>query len=287
MKVYVVASVHDTALLERCAAICAELDVTLQVIDPWTFDFCAPPLLDEGDALLRFELSTTGARVERHLFRPGLRTLHHTPLGPLHIVNDPAFHLRRAGVPMQKPWPVTQHASSVLHAAVEGLGGFPVVVSGHGTCVGTGALVAWNDADLLGTVRHLASTGHSCVLFAYPPAGELWRLSVLDGELLVAAHEPFDGHPATVPCFDDPATFTNSAPHHLVQLAVQAARAMGVRAATVDVLDVISLVDGAGTPLVLDIASPLDLHELIDVGGATGVDVLARVVRALSSAAQT
>jgi hypothetical protein len=163
--------------------------------------------------------------------------------------------------------------------------------------VGTGALVAWNDADLVGTVRHFASEGRSCVLFAYPPAGELWRVTVLDNAILVAAHEPWDGHPATVPCFDliggeethlgdktakpvfsstFDTSFTTAVPTHVQQLAARVAMAMGLRAVSVDVL----VADDAA-PLVIDVRFPVDLTELFDVGEATGVDLLARVLEAL------
>jgi hypothetical protein len=276
MKVCVVAGAQDGELEERCAAVCAAAGIELVAIDPWMFDFSNVLALDDGDVLLRLDMTASGARVERYLFRPGLRTLHRTPLGPLQVINDPAFHLHRAGVPLLRPWPVTQLAPSVLSGAVEHLGGFPVVVSGHGACVGTGALVAWSDADLVATVRHFASEGKSGVLFAYPPAGELWRVTVLDEALLVCAHEPWDGHPATVPCFDDPTAFTTAVPGSVQRLASQVAMAMGLRAVSVDVLDV----EGAD-PLVIDVRFPLDLAELFDVGEAAGIDVLARVLEAL------
>jgi hypothetical protein len=279
MKVCVVAGTHD--VLQRCAAVCAGVGVELLAIDPWDFDFRASPVLDDGDALLRLDLTPMGGRVERSLFRPGLRTLHRSPLGPLQVINDPAFHLRRAGLPMQQPWPVTHHGTSVLLNAVAHLGGFPVVVSGHGTCVGTGVLVAWNDADLLGIVRHVASDDRSCVLFAYPPAGEVWRVTVLDDALLVAAHGPWDGHPATAPCFDDVASFTSTAPVTVQHLATKAAMAMGLRAASVDVL----VPEGNDAPLVVDVGA-LDLTDLVDVGEAVGVDVIARVMHALCGTAR-
>lgn len=269
MKVCVVSSASRSDLLRTCASVCAMASRTLVVVDPWTFDFASPEPLAGDDVLLRLDPGGLAARVERHLFRPDLRTLHRTPLGPLQVTNDLAFHLRRAGVPMPLPWPVTHDDPDVLNRAVDALGGFPVLVSPHGGCAGTGVLVAWNDADLAGIVRHFDVDAGSALLFAMPPAGALWRVTVVDDAVVLACQGLWDGHPATVPELGA-ASAPHAVPQVVVAHAAQAARAVGLRAATVDVL----VADDA--PLVIDVGGAL---ELCAVHHAP--DVLARLLEAL------
>ncbi|MCP5153522.1 MAG: hypothetical protein H6983_05120 [Ectothiorhodospiraceae bacterium] len=221
----------------------------------------------DGRLLYRAATDEGSLCLERLLVGPDVACLHdpHFPCA------DPAARLFRAGLPMPRRVFVPARDHERLEAQAAWLGGFPVVVKRPGAEGGRGvSLVGSIDA----LVREVLAAPPGVAIEAFVPHARSYRLFVAGGRVL-----------ATTAATPGPGDFrTNApssrslgaavAPHGAEHIAVQAAAALAVDVAGVDLME-----STDGTLLLTEANFPC---YFADQQAETGVDLAGAIVRCLA-----
>ena len=211
------------------------------------------PQLGEGDLLYRVGTSHRACVAEQLLCGPGVATFYDTVLGPHQIWDNAPLVLSRAGVPVPAAVYALPANEAELRAAVDALGGLPVVLKRPGHSLGAGVMRLDTWPSLRSVVDGFRETvGDAFVLMAYVAPAVHWRLFVVDGEVVASYQNPTrDDDFRTHVEEGRPELFTASPSPSTIDAAIQATRALGLRFGGVDVL-----VHDSGQPYVLEVNFP-------------------------------
>lgn len=247
--------------IRSLTAAAVERDVDVRVVEAAEHDFRAPPL--EPDTMLYTPAtSLLATRVERQLYQPGVVTFYLAPASPWLLPVEDERRLMAAGVSAPRSVWVGSPDPERLDAAVEALGGYPLIVKVPGGAGGVGVMRAEARGALVALVEFLREHGHSVQLRAWVEPRTVWRVIVV-GDRAVAAYE----NPLRVADFrsyasEDPAAYTATPEPELAALAVNAAHAVGTTLAGVDVVE-----HPSGRLYVLECNFPLYFGHAEETGG--------------------
>jgi len=217
------------------AAACAARGVGVRLLDPRRTDWLSVGRLSPGHLLYRAETTELARRLEALLVAPGVGHVHADDDGPVRpIWHDVA--LRRAGLPLPRLLPVHDADPASLGAAVERLGGFPVVARFPGGSGGVGVVRCDSLPALASLVDWALSRGEPPDLVALVEGGEVWRAIVVDDRCVAAYPNPVREGDFRSGAPEDPEDYHRAWPVGLDSLAVAAAVAVRARVAGVDVI---------------------------------------------------
>ena len=233
------------------------------------------PQLGEGDLLYRVGTSHRACVAEQLLCGPGVATFYDDLLGPHLMWDNPTLALSRRGVPVPASVFALPGNESELRAAVDALGGLPVVLKRPGHSLGAGVMRLDTWPSLRSVVDGFRETvGDALVLMAYVTPAVHWRLFVLDDAVVASYQNPVrDDDFRTHVVESRPELFMASPTEPTCDAAIQATRALGLRFGGVDVL-----VHDSGQPYVLEVNFPAYFAH---PKRAVGLDVAGRMVDAL------
>lgn len=218
------------------AEACVRRDVQFERLWAPGFDFDPSAGLERGDMVYRPAVSTAALRVEQCLWREGLATFHRDPLGPFFCADAYPLLFQHLGLPVPRTLPVRSRDRDRLKAAVQALGGLPVIVKLMGFEGGVGVMRLDSWTTLVSMIDYLVASGREPLLAAYVDQAVHWRVIVLGGEAVAAYRNTPEPDDFRTYASEDPADFTTEPDADLVRLAVAAANALRVDFAGVDLL---------------------------------------------------
>ena len=230
----------------------------------------------DGDLLFRPAVSSAARSLELHLLRPGLGTIYPTFADAFRSVDDPGPLFAHHGIPTPRGFWCTNRNRARLRAAVDRVGGLPVVVKVDGLEGGTGVMIAESLPALFSLVDHLVTSGRTLRIMELV-RGTSWRAVVI-GDVAVATYrnreQPDDFRTYAG---DDPVDYTLPPPAGVVDIAVRATALTGVELGGCDVL-----VTECGRAVLLEVNSPCYFPQAqqvvgIDVAGALVEHLIAKV----------
>ena len=207
--------------------------------------------LPVGSLLYRPATSARALMLAERLWQPGVATVYRGAYGPLSPVVAPTAALLLAGVPIPHTLVPTSLAPDRLLAAVDALGGFPVVIRYAGMSGGRGIVRADSMPALASLLEHAHATGSTPELVAYVANATPWRVVVIGDRAVAAMRGVVPSGDFRSRESDDAADYTTEVPAALTEPAVAAACALEVHAAGVDLL-----MPASGAPLVLEANTP-------------------------------
>lgn len=232
--------IDDQTPEETCsllAGACAARDVAFERIHAPSFWLGDAPRIGPGDLIYRPAVSLAAIRVEQLLWSSDLASFYLDPLGPFFHADAYPLMFQAQGLPYPRTLPVMSVTREAIDAAVEALGGYPVVVKALGGEGGVGVMRFHGGDSLRPTLEYLLSIGVRPYLSAFVDQAVHWRVVVV-GDRAVAAYRntPLDDDFRTIASLD-PADFTSTPSEALSDLALRAARAVRVDMAGVDILE--------------------------------------------------
>jgi hypothetical protein len=222
--------------IELLARACEARGVAFHEIHAPAFRFDPQAGLQRGDMLYRPAVSGAAARVEQFLWRDGLASFHRDPLGPFFHADAYPLLFQGLGISVPRTLPVVSRDREAMRAAVEALGGLPVVVKLLGFEGGVGVLRVDSLPALFSTLDYLLASGREPLLAAYIEDAVHWRVVVLGGRAIAAYRNVPEADDFRTYASEDPADFVTEPPPELEQLAVAAADALRTDFAGVDLL---------------------------------------------------
>lgn len=228
-------AVPDTTISLLRAA-CESRDVEFLSIDARRYSFDPSSGLADADMMYRPAVSLAAIRVEQFLAHAGVATFYADCEGPFFSSVAHFLHFQMLGLPTPRSLPLGSTDRDALRAAVDHLGGLPLVLKAPGFEGGAGVMRVDSLASLFSLADFLSAQGAAAFLSAYVGDAEHWRVVVV-GERAVAAHlnpllaDDFRSAPS-----DDPADFTATPDADLANLAVRAVRALRLEFGGVDIL---------------------------------------------------
>lgn len=220
-------------------------------VEAGTYDYAPHRRLRAGDVLYCAAVSARAERVERHLWAPGVGTVHLGPQGPYAALRDQRGVLERAGVPVPDAVPIATTQRRLLRAWVERVGGLPAVLKFPGGEGGVGVTRVDSLPALFSLVDLARSQGAVPDLMAYYPDAQCWRVVVVGARAVAAYPNPTAADDFRSHAPADPAEYERPAPPGVEALAVRATTALGLGLGGVDVL-----VCAGGLARVLEVNCP-------------------------------
>lgn len=218
------------------AAACAARGIGFDRVAATGFAFDPAARLPPGSLLYRGGVSLAAERVEQFLHGPGVATFHADPQGPFFLPDNAPLLFQRHGLPVPRQLPLLGSDRDVLRAAVQRLGGLPLVVKLGGGEGGIGTIRVDSLAALFSLADYLLAGGKSPSLCAYVPEALHWRVVVVGGRAVAAYPNPIDDDDFRSHGTDDAAACTATPDPALAALAVAATAALRLEFAGVDLL---------------------------------------------------
>ncbi|MBV1857831.1 MAG: hypothetical protein KUG77_05415 [Nannocystaceae bacterium] len=246
--------------------------VVSAIVDPLQL-----PQLGPGDLLYRIGVSDRATVAEQLLCGPGVATLYQDALGPHRLIDTQCLFLSRHGVPVPAALYSLPRNEAELRAAVDSLGGLPIILKqpGHSLGVGVMRLDTWTSLHSVVDMLR-ASVGDQVVLMAAIEPAVHWRIIVVGGVCAAAYRNPLRPDDFRTYVVEEPEYFENPAPPAAVDAAVRATAVLGLTCGGVDVL-----VHESGAVYVLEVNFPFYFAHPMQ---AANVDVAAAMVDALLNA---
>lgn len=272
---------EETGRLLRSA--CDARGIPFHEVNAPAFDFSPDAELAPGDLLYKSAVALSAGRVEQFLASEHVATFYATPSRAFFDCMSPSLYLERAGVPVPRSVYCHSIDRTRLRAAVERLGGLPIVVKAPGGEGGVGTMLADSFPGLVSLLDYVRSTGATPRLVAYVPDAVHWRAVVVGSRVVAAYPNPTaDGDFRSWPSLDA-AAYTARPAADLEEVAVAATRALDLEFGGVDVLR-----HASGRLYVLEVNMPCyfaqaQLRGGIDVAGPM-VDHLLAKSRAIVAA---
>lgn len=247
------------------------------------FDFSPDAELSPGDLMYKSAVAMAAGRVEQFLASDAVATFYRTPARAFFDCMSPSLFLERAGVPVPRSIYCHGIERARLRAAVERLGGLPIVVKTPGGEGGVGTMVADSFPALVSLLDYVRSRGTTPRLVAYVPDAVHWRAVVVGARVVAAYPNPTSDDDFRSRPSSDAAEYTSSPAADLEQVAVAATQALDLEFGGVDVMR-----HASGRLYVLEVNMPCYFAQAqvrggIDVAGAM-VDHLLAKSRALLAA---
>jgi len=247
------------------------------------FDFSPDAELSAGDLLFKPAVAMAAGRVEQFLANDDVATFYRTPARAFFDCMSPSLFLERAGVPVPRSLYCHGIDRARLRAAVDRLGGLPVVVKTPGGEGGVGTMVADSFPALVSLLDYVRSRGTTPRLVAYVPDAVHWRAVVVGSRVVAAYPNPTEEDDFRSRPSSDAAEYTSSPPADLADVAVAATHAFDLEFGGVDVMR-----HASGRLYVLEVNMPCYFAQAqvrggIDVAGAM-VDHLLAKSRAILAA---
>ena len=175
---------------ETLEAACAARRIEYIELDATTFSHAAGERPQTGDLLYRSAIDMASERLENALWHPGIASF--TP-EPWFICVDQFSALSRAGIGVPRTIQSMTTDRDALAAAVEHLGGFPVIVKVPGGEGGRGVIRADSLPSLFSIADHVAG---GAILMEFIPHQVAYRLvvvgdKVVDSEARAAGPDEF------------------------------------------------------------------------------------------------
>lgn len=218
------------------AQACEARGVAFHSFDPRGYDPLEAKPLGMGDLLYRPAVSPAAIRAEHHLYSAEAATFYADPAGPFFPYVNVLLMFERAGLPVPRAVPVLSADRAWLRAALEVVGGLPVVVKLLGWSGGVGTIRADSLPTLHSLLDLLLMQGNTPHLMRYVPDAVHWRVVVV-GQRAVAAYRNRtmdDDFRTAGTC--DPADFTADPPRAIAGLAERAVAAQRLEFGGVDIL---------------------------------------------------
>lgn len=235
------------------------------------------PQLGPGDLLYRIGVSDRATVAEQLLCGPGVGTFYQDATGPHRLIDTQCLFLSRHDVPVPAAVYSLPRNEAELRAAVDTVGGLPVILKqpGHSLGVGVMRLESWSALHSVVDMLR-ASVGDQVVLMAAIEPAVHWRIIVVAGACAAAYRNPLRPDDFRTHVIEEPEYFERPAPPAAVDAALRATEALGLTCGGVDVL-----VHESGAVYVLEVNFPFYFAH---PKRAANIDVAAAMVDALLSA---
>lgn len=273
----IVADQETSHLYELLAAAAADHGVPVRAVDARSATVHDLAPCRPGDLLYRAAVLGAAQSIEATLWRPGVATLHGHPDGPLWEPTSVAALFARGDVPTPKRVVSLTAEPDAVRAAIEHVGGLPVVVRTDGSEGGRGVMIAETTRSVLSLVDHLVDQGFVPTIEEFVD-GVHWRLVVVGDSIAAAYVNPVRPGDFRSHAVDDTSCYSAPAPHVAVTAAHAAVRALALDFGGVDVL-----VRPDGSAVVLEVNFPCYFAQAQDVAGSPVADAM--VTRLLAKAA--
>ncbi len=246
--------------------------VVSAIVDPLEL-----PQLGPGDLLYRIGVSDRAAVAEQLLCGPGVATFYQDDLGPHRLIDTQCLFLSRHDIPVPAAVYSLPRNEAELRAAVDSVGGLPVILKqpGHSLGVGVMRLDSWTALHSVVDMLR-ASVGDQVVLMAAIEPAVHWRIIVVAGACVAAYRNPARPDDFRTYVVEEREYFEQPAPPDAVDAALRGTEALGLTCGGVDVL-----VHDSGAVYVLEVNFPFYFAHPMQ---AAKVDVAAAMVDALLSA---
>ncbi len=267
--------VDDDVPWETIAALrmaCEARGVQFRPLDAASVQNWALAPLPPGSLLYTPATTARASAIEERIWGTGVATVYRGDLGPLRQVTASSAAFIHAGLNVPTAVPSNTTARAHVDAAVEALGGFPIVLRFPGFSVGRGIVRVDSRAGLYSALDFAQAGGRRPEIVQWIGDAEAWRVAVVGGKAVGAARGATpdgDFRAITSPNAED---YFVEVDAELARVAVAAADAVEVDAAGVDILRTLD-----GTDYVLEANTPFYFGHMqtrgIDVAGAL-VDML-------------
>jgi len=246
--------------------------IVAAIVDPLEL-----PQLGPGDLLYRVGVSDRATVAEQLLCGPGVATFYRDALGPHRLIDTQCLFLSRHDVPVPAALYSLPRNEAELRAAVDSVGGLPVILKqpGHSLGVGVMRLDSWSALHSVVDMLR-ASVGDQVVLMAAIEPAVHWRIIVVAGTCAAAYRNPYRPDDFRTYVVEEPDYFDRPAPPAAIDAALRATEALGLTCGGVDVL-----VHDSGSVYVLEVNFPFYFAHPMQ---AANIDVAAAMVDALLSA---
>lgn len=175
--------------LDSLRRACATRGLRFVRVQPEQVTADQPPL-PPGTLLYTPATSLAAERAEQQLWQPGVGTFHRRPEGPFVTTLNPLMAFARAGLPVPRFTWIRQADRASIDAAVEALGGLPLVLKAGPGEGGVGTLRADTLPGLYSLLDLLLSRRSSVLALAYVPDALHLRLIVVGEEVITAYRNP-------------------------------------------------------------------------------------------------
>ena len=231
-----------------------------------------------GDLLFCPSTTAAAAQLERRLWQPGVASFHRLPRGPFAEVIDALTLFTTLGLPVPRSETLHWIDRDTVAAAVERLGGLPIVLKLNGGEGGAGVMRLDSVTSLLSVLEGFDLKGIAPLLQTHVADAEHWRLVVVGTRVVAAYRNPQRSDGFRSHASEDPADYRLPSPPGSEALALAAADALQVALAGVDIL-----VHASGRLYLLEANFPCYFPQAqrmadIDVAGAM-IDHLCDVAR--------
>lgn len=274
-RLFIVADEDGDELVTQLAQAANSRDLTCALVLADRADPLDLPQLGPGDMLYRVGTSHRACVAEQLLYSPETATFYEDPLGPHLQCDTQTLWLARRGIPVPRALYTLPKGDAELRAAVEALGGFPVVLKQPGHSLGVGVMLLDNWVSLRSVVDGLREAmGDQVTMMAAIEDSVHWRVIVL-GDAVAASYinpvrpEDFRTHVIE----QDPSLFTATPKADVERIAIDAVVALRLSFGGVDVL-----VHPSGQMYVLEVNFPCYFGH---PARAVGLDVAGAMVDAL------
>lgn len=257
---------QDSGKLSRTA--CEARGVEFIECEPSTFDLVNGPKPADGDILYRAaQHYHRGAReIEHALIHEKVATFYSDYFRSQVVLDDDFWLMSKAGVPIPPTVGYITRNRAQIDAAVEALGGFPIIVKVMGGNRGVGTMKIDSTSSLYGVVDFLAQKGEKFIFRKFLNVVSQPRLLVLGNEVI-----------ASISYELAPKDFRSDIPRPLANVS-DAAKEMAIKAVHADQMEfggVDILIDDSGKEYVAEANMPCYFPRGQQV---TGIDVAGMMV---------
>ena len=267
-RLFVVTDGDEEGLVDPLSAAATARGLPCIVVQAAEVDLLDVPQLGHGDLLYRVGGSHRAIVVEQLLFGPGVATFYGTEDGPHRLVDTQPLFLARRGVPVPRAVYSLPPHETQLRAAVEALGGLPVILKRPGHSLGLGVMRLDTWVSLVSVVDAFRQECDAqFTLMANIEPAVHWRVVIVGGHAVCAyVNSRREGDFRT---HIRAGETKREAPESVVNAAIQAARALGLGAGGVDVLE-----HESGQVYVLEVNFPFYFQDAMEAVGVNIADLL-------------
>lgn len=258
---------------------CANAGIAFTVLDLATTDPLHLPVLVSGDMLYRSAIHPKARLIEKLMLNDSCTHIYPDLFSALSSHGGSFFHHQRMKISTIPTIPFIPEANESLEKIVADLGGVPLVVKIVGGSLGVGVIRVDSLESLRSLVDYLRGNVPYAYIRKYIKHDYYVRAAVIGGEV-VASHKTYsvEGEFRTNAVNgNDQRREPVVLPQHIQQMAVEAAAAIHIEFAGVDIL-----FDEAGIPYIAEVNSPFDFS---GTQALTGIDIAGKLVAYLAQKA--
>ena len=274
MTFYLIASQRpeDTSKRSLLQKACERRGVTVEALDVETSDPLHLPTLTESDILYRASTVKKARMIEKLLLNETCAHIYQDLFTALSSHGGSFFHHIHRGLPVIPTIPFIPGSRENVSAAVEKLGGFPLIVKAIGGSLGVGVIKVDSLESLNSLLDYFRNRDIRVYLRAFIEHEYYIRAVVLGGDV-IASHTtyPVVGEFRTnVEGLGEQRREATHLPPEISRIAALAAKAIRIDFAGVDIL-----IDKEGAPYIAEVNAPFDF---VCTQKITGVDIAGKFV---------